>query len=104
MNHELSRRRAIQLQRVHLALLYARMGRTESALKQANYVRVASARMLTAIYCRLTSGHDALDRGKEVAHSAIETVKEEGGQQTRELASELKERVQSDAADEQIPS
>jgi hypothetical protein len=62
LNHELARRRAIQLQRVHLALLFARMGRTESALKQANFVRVASARMLTAIYCRLTSGHDALDR------------------------------------------
>ena len=62
LNHELARRRAIQLQRVHLALLYARMGRTEAALKQANSVRVASARMLTAIYCRLTSGHDALDR------------------------------------------
>jgi hypothetical protein len=62
LNHELARRRAMQLQRVHLALLFARMGRTEAALKQANSVRVASARMLTAIYCRLTSGHDALDR------------------------------------------
>jgi hypothetical protein len=62
LNHELSRRRAVQLQRVHLALLFARMGRTEAALKQADSVRVASARMLTAIYCRLTSGHDALDR------------------------------------------
>jgi hypothetical protein len=62
LNHELARRRAIQLQRVHLALLFARMGRTEAALKQADSVRVASARMLTAIYCRLTSGHDALDR------------------------------------------
>jgi hypothetical protein len=62
LNHELARRRAIQLQRVHLALLFARMGRNEAALKQADYVRVASARMLTAIYCRLTSGHDALDR------------------------------------------
>jgi hypothetical protein len=62
LNHELARRRAIQLQRVHLALLFARMGRTESALEQADYVRVASARVLTAIYCRLTSGHDALDR------------------------------------------
>ena len=48
------------------------------------------------------AGHDALDRGKEVAHSAIETVKEEGGQQTRELASDLNERVQSDAADEPV--
>jgi hypothetical protein len=62
LNHELARRRAIQLQRVHLALLFARMGRTEAALQQANSVRVASARILTAIYCRLTSGHDALDR------------------------------------------
>ncbi len=50
------------------------------------------------------AGHDALDRGKEVAQSAIETVKEEGGQQTRELASELKERVQPDAADEPVAS
>ena len=33
LNHELARRRAIQLQRVHLALLYARMGRTEAALE-----------------------------------------------------------------------
>lgn len=62
LNHELARRRAMQLQRVHLALLYARMGRNEAALAQASSVRVASARMLTAIYCRLTSGHDALDR------------------------------------------
>jgi hypothetical protein len=62
LNQELARRRATQLQRVHLALLYARMGRTEAALKQADSVRVASARTLTAIYCRLTSGHDALDR------------------------------------------
>jgi hypothetical protein len=62
LNHELARRRAVQLQRVHLALLFARMGRPESALRQADSVRVASARMLTAIYCRLTSGHDALDR------------------------------------------
>ena len=48
------------------------------------------------------AGHDALERGKDVAQSAIETVKEEGGQQTRELASELKERVQPDAADDPV--
>jgi len=62
LNHELARRRAVQLQQVHLALLFARMGRPEAARRQADAVRVASARMLTAIYCRLTSGHDALDR------------------------------------------
>ena len=50
------------------------------------------------------AGHDALDRGKEVAQSAIETVKEEGAQKTRELASDLNERVQSDAADEPVAS
>jgi hypothetical protein len=84
LNHELARRRALQLQHVHLALLFARMGRTESALRQADEVRVASARMLTAIYCRLTSGHDALDRDElepvvadlakieELLHRAIE--------------------------------
>ncbi|MEQ8836590.1 MAG: hypothetical protein RID07_07280, partial [Lacipirellulaceae bacterium] len=64
LNHELSRRRALQLQRVHLALLFARMGYQDSALKQAGSVRVASARMLTALYCRLTSGHDSIDAGK----------------------------------------
>jgi hypothetical protein len=84
LNQELARRRAVQLQRVHLALLFARMGRPESALRQADSVRVASARMLTAIYCRLTSGHDALDRDElepviedlekieELLHRAIE--------------------------------
>ena len=50
------------------------------------------------------AGHDALERGKDVAQSALETVKEEGTEQTRELASDLKERVQSDASDEQVAS
>jgi gas vesicle protein len=40
------------------------------------------------------TGQEALERGKDVAQSAIETVKEEGAQQGRELASDLKERVQ----------
>jgi gas vesicle protein len=46
------------------------------------------------------AGQDALDRGKAVAQSAMETAKEEGGQQGRELAAELKERVQPDAQSE----
>jgi gas vesicle protein len=50
------------------------------------------------------ASHDALERGKDVAQSAIETVKDEGTQQTRELASELKGRVQSDVADEPVAS
>ena len=40
------------------------------------------------------AGHEALERGKDVAQSAMQTVKEEGSQQSRELASDLKERVQ----------
>ena len=40
------------------------------------------------------AGHEALERGKDVAQSAMQTVKDEGSQQSRELASDLKERVQ----------
>ena len=62
LNHELARRRAIQQQRVHLAQVYARMGYSDAAMQQAQSVRVASARMLCSIYCRLTAGHHAIDR------------------------------------------
>ncbi|QDU86674.1 hypothetical protein Pla175_00240 [Pirellulimonas nuda] len=64
LNQELARRRADQMQRVRLAQLYARMGYTEAAQRQARAVRVASARMLAQIYCRLTEGHRALDGHK----------------------------------------
>ena len=62
LNQELARRRAIQLQTVHLAQIYARMGYPEASLAQAKSVRVASARMLCQVYCRLTAGHRAIDR------------------------------------------
>lgn len=61
LNHELARRRAIQMQHVHLAQLYARMGYPEAALAEANGVRIASARMLCQIYCLLSAGHQAID-------------------------------------------
>lgn len=61
LNHELARRRATQMQHVHLAQLYARMGYAEAAIAQAHTVRIASARMLCQIYCRLTAGHQAID-------------------------------------------
>ncbi len=61
LNHELARRRAIQMQHVHLAQLYARMGYPNAALAEANGVRIASARMLCQIYCLLTAGHQAID-------------------------------------------
>lgn len=84
LNQELARRRALQMQHVHLAYLYARLGYPESAQRQADSVRVPAARMLTDIFCRLTSGHDAVDAGQmpealehlrqieEVLHRAIE--------------------------------
>ncbi len=61
LNHELARRRATQMQHVHLAQLYARMGYPDAANAQAHAVRIASARMLCQIYCRLTAGHHAID-------------------------------------------
>ncbi|HEX4414667.1 MAG TPA: hypothetical protein VH107_13625 [Lacipirellulaceae bacterium] len=61
LNHELARRRAVQMQHVHLAQLYARMGYPDAALAEANGVRIASARMLCQIYCLLTAGHQAID-------------------------------------------
>jgi len=84
LNHELARRRAMQLQRVHLAHMYARMGYPEVAIAQVNSVRVAAARMICKIYCHLTSGHHAIDRDRfeevtdhlikieELIHRAIE--------------------------------
>jgi hypothetical protein len=68
LNHELARRRAIQMQHVHLAQLYARMGYPDAAVAEANGVRIASARMLCRIYCLLSAGHQAID-----AHQ-LETV------------------------------
>ncbi len=62
LNRELARRRALQLQRVHLAHLYARLGYPKAAQQQADLVRVPSARMISEVYCRLTAGHDAVDQ------------------------------------------
>ena len=64
LNRDLARRRALQLQRVHLAHLYARLGYPEAAQKQADLVRVPSARMISEVYCRLTAGHDAIDQSE----------------------------------------
>lgn len=61
LNQELARLRARQLQHVHLAQLYARMGYPDAATRQAHTVPVASARMLCEMYCRLTLGHRAID-------------------------------------------
>ncbi len=64
LNQRLARRRATQLQHVQLAQLFARMGYTEAASRQAAVVPVASARMQCEISCRLTAAHLAADRGQ----------------------------------------
>jgi hypothetical protein len=61
LNHELARRRAAQMQHVHLAQLFARMGYPDAAVEEANGVRIASARIMCQIYCLLTTGHQAID-------------------------------------------
>ena len=48
------------------------------------------------------TGQEALDRGKVVAQSAMETAKEEGSQQGRELTADLKERVQPETEGEHV--
>ncbi|HET9288834.1 MAG TPA: YtxH domain-containing protein [Gaiella sp.] len=50
------------------------------------------------------TGQEALDRGMAVAQSAMETAREEGGQQGRELAGDLKERVQPDTEGKHLAS
>jgi hypothetical protein len=64
LNQQLARRRAAQLEHVHLALLFARMGYPQAALHQAQIVPVAAARMACKIQCRITAGHLAIDRGE----------------------------------------
>ena len=63
LNGELARRRAAQLEHVHLAAIFARMGYAEAAVQQADVVPAASARMLCQIDCRLTDGDLALNEG-----------------------------------------
>ncbi|MHB8970731.1 MAG: hypothetical protein ACYC4N_09800 [Pirellulaceae bacterium] len=63
LNAWLARRRASQLEHVHLAKIFARMGYAEAANRQAGIVPVASARMLCEIDCRLTAGNQAVQQG-----------------------------------------
>ncbi len=64
LNAQLARRRASQLEHVHLARIFARMGHVEAATRQAHVVPCASARMLCQIDCLLAIGDLACDRGQ----------------------------------------
>jgi hypothetical protein len=65
LNATIAAKRAEQLQRVHLARLYARMGYPEQARQQADHVAAPAARMLCRIDCALTQGKRAL-RGTDL--------------------------------------
>ncbi|MCG8586177.1 MAG: hypothetical protein MI757_15830, partial [Pirellulales bacterium] len=61
LNAQLARGRAMQLQHVHLARLYARMGRAEAAEEQIENVRVAGPRMLCRMEAMLATGQRLVD-------------------------------------------
>lgn len=63
LNASLARSRAVQLQHVQLARIYARMGYPDSAAKQADVVSAASARLMCRIDCCMTLGLRALRAG-----------------------------------------
>ena len=64
LNAQLARQRASQLEHVHLARIFARMGHTTAAQQQASVVPCASARMLCQIDCLMTAGQLACEAGK----------------------------------------
>jgi hypothetical protein len=64
LNAQLARQRASQLEHVHLAKIFARVGHIEAAQREANVVPCASARMQCQIDCLMTSGQLACDVGK----------------------------------------
>jgi hypothetical protein len=66
LNAQLSRRRALQLQHVQLAQLFARLGFPEAALRQVQIVPAVSARIVCQIHCLVTATHRAAERGRLV--------------------------------------
>ena len=54
LNAQLSRRRAQQLEHMHLAIIYAQIERSEAARRQASFVPATSTRILCALECLLT--------------------------------------------------
>lgn len=76
LNQRLARLRAVQLQHVRLAQLFAQMGYADAARRQAQIVPVASARMLCEINGLMTTIHQLVDRGKlrEAAAAVPEAV------------------------------
>lgn len=79
LNAELARRRASQRERVHLAKVFARMGRAAAAQRQIAVVQVPAARMTCQVECQLTEFNHALSEGRlaeclDLLHSARQTM------------------------------
>jgi hypothetical protein len=72
LNAQLARRRAAQLEHVHVAQIYARMGFPVSAHREANVVPCASARMLCHVDCLLSAVDLALEHKQ--LHKAAEQL------------------------------
>jgi hypothetical protein len=64
LNAQLARQRASQLEHVHLARIFARMGHTAAAQQEANIVPCVAARMLCQIDCLMTSSQLACEAGR----------------------------------------
>lgn len=64
LNKRLAKRRADQLQRLHLARTFARMGYFDAAERQTSIIAVASARILCKIDCLITQSHFLADRNQ----------------------------------------
>jgi hypothetical protein len=62
LNAYLARQRALQLQQRHLSLLFADMGYADAAREEAARIPAASARMMSEIHGRLTTGGLLVER------------------------------------------
>jgi hypothetical protein len=69
LNQFLARHRAAQLQQRFLALLFAEMGYADASRAEAARIPAVSARMLSELHCRLTTGRLHAERG-ELAEAA----------------------------------
>ena len=93
-NQHLARRRAEQVQHVHLAQLFARMGYVDASARQVRIVPVTSARMKCDMYCRLTTANMEVD----AARRAAESPKDDAGESTAEGPADVAVRLERAAA------
>jgi hypothetical protein len=71
LNQFLARDRAFQLQERHLALMFADMGYAEVSRREAARIEALTARFLSEILGRLSTGHLLVDRGDLTGGAAV---------------------------------